>query len=155
CCDGVWDSSGKTDRGKFVQTNVEKLYNLLEENRGDLRPQVKAYFEGAVTYNVLERFIGGVSSKGLDKIIKDAYSFLCLNYNPGDEIYLFGFSRGAYIARSIAGMVRCCGILKPGNEVGVDKVYQLYRDRASSTNPDSTQMKSFREKYSYEARIKF
>lgn len=49
---------------------------------------------------------------GIDANIQDGYRFLCLNYVPGDEIYLFGFSRGAYTVRSLAGMIYCSGLLE-------------------------------------------
>jgi len=73
---------------------------------------------------------------------------LCLNYEKGDHLYLFGFSRGAYTARSLAGLIRNCGILKPENLYLLDKTYELYRNRNDYTSPDSDMMKSFRERYS-------
>jgi uncharacterized protein (DUF2235 family) len=71
--------------------------------------------------------------------------------------YLFGFSRGAYTARSLAGFIRNCGILKPGYLHLLDKAYDLYRDRNDYTTPDSDLMVSFRRNYCIEniTRIKF
>jgi hypothetical protein len=73
-----------------------------------------------------------------------------LNYEPGDEIYLFGFSRGAYTARSVSGLIRNSGILKKQNLHLVDKAYDLYRDKNDYSSPDSDLMKSFRLAYSQE-----
>jgi len=58
----------------------------------------------------LGRFIGGAVGDGLDKNIKSAYKWLGQNYQPGDSIYIFGFSRGAYTARYVAGMICSYGL---------------------------------------------
>jgi hypothetical protein len=69
------------------------------------------------------------------------------NYEPGDEIYLFGFSRGAYTVRSLAGFIRNCGIMQPSYLHLISEAYNLYRDRSSITHPDSDLMKSFKRAY--------
>jgi uncharacterized protein (DUF2235 family) len=94
--------------------------------------------------------LGGITGAGIDKNIKDIYTFLILNYEPGDEIYLFGFSRGAYTARSIGGLIRNCGILKPEYIELVDKAYELYRARDEYTKPESDMMVGFRKQYARE-----
>jgi uncharacterized protein (DUF2235 family) len=95
--------------------------------------------------------LGGATGAGLDKNIKDVYQFFMLNYEPGDCLFLFGFSRGAYTARSLAGFIRNCGILKPENIHLLDKAYALYRDRNVYTHPESDLMKSFRATYCLKA----
>jgi uncharacterized protein (DUF2235 family) len=66
----------------------------------------------------------------------DTYKFIMWNYTgPADELYLFGFSRGSYTARSLAGFIRNCGILKPENLHLVDEAYELYRDRSILAHP--------------------
>src|SRR5262249_839364 len=69
---------------------------------------------------------------------------------PGDELYFFGFSRGAYTARSLAGFIRNCGILKPQYLHLLQKAFELYRDRNSFTAPDSDLMVLFRSNYCFE-----
>jgi uncharacterized protein (DUF2235 family) len=59
----------------------------------------------------LETWIEGVTGVGVDDNIRSAYQFIAQNFVPGDEIYLFGFSRGAFTARSLAGLITPCGIL--------------------------------------------
>lgn len=155
CCDGVWDKVSSMDRGQFVTSNVDKLYHLISLKDGSDFVQLKFYDNSPYRFGSYNKLIGGVSGAELSKSIKDGYIFLSLNYAPGDEIYLFGFSRGAYVARSIAGMVRTCGIVKPEYLALVDKAYDLYKDRNSYTNPESEMMVAFRNQYSESARIKF
>ena len=87
----------------------------------DGRPQL-IYYEIGVN-----GFMGGVFGKGLDENIRLAYEWLIENYNEGDEIFIFGFSRGAYTARSLAGLIAKLGILKPGSPIGVAQLYERYK----------------------------
>lgn len=180
CSDGTWNKpgaseSGKnvrvTDNGKKVQvtdtsasgavtfsnedTNVVKMYNSIcavgKDENGQPAKQVKIYDEGVGTgYDWRDRVWGGATGAGIDKNIKDVYQFFLLNYQPGDNLYLFGFSRGAYTARSLGGLIRNCGILKPEYIGLLSKAYELYRDRNAYTHPDSDLMRSFRAAYAYE-----
>jgi uncharacterized protein (DUF2235 family) len=71
--------------------------------------------------------LGGTLGKGLDENIRQAYEWLIENYDDGDEIFIFGFSRGAYTARSLAGLITKLGILKPGSPIGVAQLYERYK----------------------------
>jgi uncharacterized protein (DUF2235 family) len=104
------------------------------------------YDQGVGTGNVLDRWSGGALGEGLDDNIFDAYRFLIANYEIGDEIYLFGFSRGAFTARSIAGMIRKCGIVKRTSINQYAPAMHLYRD--SNTPPDAPAAKSFKAAHS-------
>jgi uncharacterized protein (DUF2235 family) len=81
--------------------------------------QVCAYFAGIGTddrfdgslIKFFKKWGGGIFGWGLDGKVKQAYQFLCQAYQPNDEIYLCGFSRCAYTARFVAGMIRKCGII--------------------------------------------
>ncbi len=156
CSDGTWNKPGTKDRGQEVCTNVEKMFNSicplgLDKCTGQEIIQVKAYDEGVGTgYSTFDRLTGGITGAGIDKNIKDMYAFICLNYKPGDEIYLYGFSRGAYTARSIAGFIRNCGLLAPQYIHLVDKAYNLYRDRNDYSSPESDMMSSWRRNYCLE-----
>jgi uncharacterized protein (DUF2235 family) len=155
CSDGTWNKPGNTDRGKPVITNVEKMFQCICEEdtsaQGQRIGQRKFYDEGIGTGVTLkDRLLGGIAGSGIDKNIKDVYTFLVLNYEPGDEIFLFGFSRGAYTARSIGGLIRNCGILKPAFLHLIDKAYDLYRDRNKYTAPESDMMVAFRKQYAWE-----
>lgn len=151
CSDGTWNKPGMKDRGVDVKTNVAKMYESICSKGKNEVPQVKIYDQGVGTgYTWKDRMLGGATGAGIDKNIRDVYEFFVLNYEPGDEIYLFGFSRGAYTARSIAGFIRNCGILRKENIHLVEKAYNLYRDRNDYTRPDSDLMKSFRAAYCVE-----
>jgi uncharacterized protein (DUF2235 family) len=151
CNDGTWNQPGTTDQGAGVMTNVEKLFKMIPAMDGQGTPQFCYYDEGVGTSpGVINQLVGGVTGEGIDKNIKDTYRFLMWNYEgPEDELFLFGFSRGAYTARSLAGFIRNIGILKPSNLHLVDEAYELYRDRTFVTHPDSDAMKSFRRNYCF------
>ncbi|MEG4814969.1 DUF2235 domain-containing protein [Microcoleus sp. K5-D4] len=138
CCDGTWN---KLDTQ--CPTNVVKLAQAVKRTASDGVPQIVFYDEGiGVDSN---KIVGGVTGLGIDKNIQDAYRFLSFNYDQGDEIYLFGFSRGAYTVRSLAGMIYCSGLLSRRNVTMASQAYELYRKREIS--PKHPEAKSFREKY--------
>jgi uncharacterized protein (DUF2235 family) len=155
CSDGTWNEPEEKDGSEVVKTNVAKMFNNIcaEDNSDPDGPvrQLKAYDQGVGTgFSWRDKFVGGITGAGLDKHIMNMYTFICLSYKPGDEIYLFGFSRGAYTARSIAGFIRNCGVLKPENIHLTEMAFDLYRDRNDYSNPESDLMKSFRSNYSCE-----
>jgi uncharacterized protein (DUF2235 family) len=147
CSDGTWNSSDKS-----YHTNVELFYNSIPDAANDGLPQVKMYDAGVGSNSAdkEDEIIGGLTGKGIDKNIKDVYTFLVANYKAGDDIFLFGFSRGAYTARSVAGLINNCGILKPENIHLVDKVYEQYRSRDKKDHPQSVDMTSFRQTFCIE-----
>ena len=109
CCDGTWNKPGIKDRGKPVKTNVQKIYEAISPGTAQT-PQLKYYGQGVGTgFTLGDMILGGSTGLGIDANIMNAYKFLMWNYEPGDQIYLFGFSRGAYTVRSLAGFIRNCG----------------------------------------------
>ena len=112
CCDGTWNTPDQEDQGVPTPTNVVRLYNALAEKNIQNKDQLKYYHPGVGTEgNWWERLAGGGVGFGLGKNIMSGYRWLGANYNPGDRIFLFGFSRGAYTVRSLAGMISACGLL--------------------------------------------
>lgn len=112
--DGTWNNV-------HSNTNVWRLRALCAAKGADGRPQLLYYSIG------VNGFLGGVFGQGLDENIRLAYEWLVENYNDGDEIYIFGFSRGAYTARALAGLVAIDGILKPGSPIGVGELFDQYK----------------------------
>ena len=107
CMDGTWNKPGQKDQGAETKTNVLKLHEALTD-----RPdQIRKYFPGVGT-DPGEKVSGGAFGWGLFDQIKDGYRFLRARFEPGDRIYIFGFSRGAYSARSLSGMILRCGIVR-------------------------------------------
>ena len=108
CCDGTWNTPSQTHRGVLAPTNVVRIYNAIVEDEN----QLKYYHPGVGTDgNLISKYLGGSTGTGLSRNIMSAYQWLCSNYNAGDNIFLFGFSRGAYTVRSLAGMIGYCGLL--------------------------------------------
>lgn len=129
CCDGTWNRADQTSNGEPSPTNVVRLaYRVAKRDREGV-PQIIYYDHGVGTGNTLDRLSGGAFGGGLEDNIHDAYRFLVANYEEGDDIFLFGFSRGAFTVRSIAGMIRNCGILRRESVRHYVDAIALYRDR--------------------------
>ena len=141
CCDGTWQ-----DLDNAYPTNVVKIARAIQPIADDHTPQLLYYSEGIGTRSSrLNKLFGGAFGWGIDQRIQNAYRFLCCNYEVGDEIYLFGFSRGAYTARSLAGLIYNCGLLQRRYIRKTNEAYRLYRDR--KIKPSHEQSKTFRETY--------
>jgi uncharacterized protein (DUF2235 family) len=147
CCDGTWNTAEQKS-----QTNVTKLYNALAREDAAGTEQRPFYHVG-VGVKPSERIRGGAFGFGLSRNVKDTYRFIVENFEPGDELFFFGFSRGAFTARSTAGFVRNSGILRRENVDRVDQAYALYRSRSAHPRSDEAQL--FRNTYSHETRIRF
>lgn len=145
CCDGTWNKPDEEKGGYPVPTNVVKLAYRIAKRGDNGIPQIVFYELGVGTGNFFDRIAGGVLGKGLSENILDAYRFLMANYEPGDELFLFGFSRGAFTARSIAGMIRKCGILRRGAVERYSEAKALYHNQA---HPDAPESVEFRKRYS-------
>jgi uncharacterized protein (DUF2235 family) len=92
-------------------TNVFRLYNALAEKRDDGIEQIPYYQSGVGTASDLWDWLrGGVAGVGLAANVKEAYRWVTTTYLRRDRIALFGFSRGAYTVRSLAGMITRCGL---------------------------------------------
>src|SRR5712672_623954 len=126
--DGTGNSSAK-----LFRTNIWRLFQALDLT--DPGKQV-AYYDNGVGTSSFKLFaiLGGVFGFGLKRNVIDIYSFCCRNYQPGDRIYCFGFSRGAFTIRIVAGMIARQGLVKySGNEADLKRfaadAYRLYRRR--------------------------
>jgi len=147
CCDGTWNVPDEIHGGVGAPTNVAKLALGVATTAasGQL-----LFYEPGVGTTPDERLLGGAFGYGLSANVRNCYRFLAETYAPGDEIFLFGFSRGAYTARSVAGLVRKCGILRAENVDQVDAAFAFYRDRTSQTHPDALASQIFRKMYSWD-----
>jgi uncharacterized protein (DUF2235 family) len=148
CCDGTWNEPDQKDRGTISPTNVFKFYHALKGISEDGKEQ-KAYYDQGVGTGAW-RFFCGATGAGLSKNVRQAYSFIARTYDPGDEIYLLGFSRGAYTARRVGGMIWNCGILKKEFAIKhLDDAHELFHSRDKTDHPDEKAAQTFREKYAY------
>ena len=143
CCDGTWNTPTKG-----VPTNVIKTARAVLPAAPDGTAQVVFYDAGVGTEGrPLSRLSGGVFGEGLAKNVEDAYRFLVHNYEDGDEIYLFGFSRGAYTARSTVGLLRNVGLLHKMHADRFPEALALYRRR--DAKPGSFEALRFIDCYSH------
>jgi uncharacterized protein (DUF2235 family) len=136
CFDGTWQSLRQkrlTNIGVIARSIAHKT-----EKDGKTVEQIVIYSRGVGSnINALDKdsmsgrvaagfnkFIGGAFGGGVEDQIVDAYVQLCFNYELGDEIYIFGFSRGAFAARSFSGLINCSGIL---SRLHVEQAWDAFR----------------------------
>src|SRR5712692_5991113 len=128
CCDGTGNQFGQNN------SNVLKLYSTLVIQAG---VQTAYYHPGVGTMgarNALStvgklwtQVRGLAFGYGFSDNIADVYSFLMGEFDPGDRIFIFGFSRGAYTARALCGLLQMCGLLTPGNQALIPYALRLYK----------------------------
>jgi len=146
-CDGTWNSPTMQQ-----PTHVVRLFQKTRTSNA----QHTRYFEGVGTggrevgflSKSLMKLGGGAFGWGLNDNIKQAYAALCDQYEAGDEIFIFGFSRGAYTARSLAGMIRKCGIIADPTPDKLDEAFRLYRKPGPENHPDALHVLQARRKLS-------
>lgn len=147
CSDGSWNTPERKDGGVFAPSNVVKMARAILPEAPDGISQAVFYDEGVGAGNLIDRLTGGAFGIGLSKNVRDAYLSLIHNYAPGDEIFFFGFSRGAFTVRSAAGLIRKVGLLEKRNAGRAPEAWQLYRNRKGG--PDSPDAIAFRESYAH------
>jgi uncharacterized protein (DUF2235 family) len=122
--------------------------NILRLRRSFTSANVLAYYDqGVGTFGLKEtlfewqkvpaRVCGLAFGWGLKRTVQSAYEFLAKNYCTGDEIYLFGFSRGAYTARSLAALIYACGLVEPHQLNMFDDAWAMLLARKKVTGPVS------------------
>lgn len=151
--DGTWKSTNSKspnslDGGSQPVTNVVRFLEALKSTDSHRNVQLVHYVPGIGTRK-FERILGGVFGYGISSAIKEAYSFIATNYEPGDEIYLLGFSRGAYSARSLAGMIHNVGILQRRFLYLLDDAYDHYKSRDQAWHPDAENSINFRKQFTW------
>lgn len=152
CCDGTWNDLDVVDR---PITNLGKIAKAagFAPTQGDQyvpdRDRI-VYYEAGVGVGaeaVADRFeelIGGAFGAGLNRDLENAYRFLAMNYQPGDQIHIFGGSRGAFTARSLVGLIRNCGLVRPEYLALAGAAIDLYRSRKDVHHPNSREAREFR-----------
>jgi len=148
CCDGTWNRPDHIDQGVAAPTNVAKLALALADEDGAGNRQLLHYQAGVGT-RPWDHLLGGGFGVGLSRNVMACYGFVVENYEPGDELYFFGFSRGAFTARSLAGLVRNSGILKPAHRDRIEEAYKLYRSSSKDTQPTGIAAELFRRAHTY------
>ena len=145
--DGTWNT--REDR-----TNVERISQTIVKVAPDGVVQERWYDPGPGTH-WYDRLRGGAFGFGISENIQEGYRWVADQWPKAEEneLYVFGFSRGAYTARSLVGLIRKSGLLqKPDREL-VEQAYALYRNK--DVSPDSAEAAAFRAAHSREIRVKF
>ncbi|MEL7450324.1 MAG: DUF2235 domain-containing protein [Pseudomonadota bacterium] len=124
CLDGTWNDKDDPD----ALSNVALLHQMC---RNDDATQLAYYDTGVGTSGWYDRKLGGVHGVGLSDNVREAYAFLAQHFAADDKVFIFGFSRGAYTARSLAGLLYRCGLLEDGGDLKdrVGDLYDAYRER--------------------------
>lgn len=134
CADGTWNEPERLDEktGRFQPTNVLKTARAILPRSKTGVEQVVYYHEGVGTLGGVDKFTGGAFGSGMEKNIRELYRFLVYNYDPEDEVFLFGFSRGAFTARTLAGFINRVGLLEKDDEYYTPELYALYESAVST-----------------------
>ena len=153
CADGTWNRP-EEDAESDVPTNVLRMARAIApfdkpgDEPGD--PQQVFYDWGVGSYHA--RVSGGVTGRGIHKNIMDAYRYIVQNYSPGAEIFLFGFSRGAYTVRSLCGLINNCGILRRPHAGLIEHAFRHYKKTGKKFAPEGAASREFRAKHAHDSR---
>ena len=150
-CDGTWNSADAAEL-----TNVALIHQAALKVTADGVPQARTYFPGIGTPSKkagwletqIDKYTGGAFGWGMDARLQAAYRLIAERYEPGDRLFLFGFSRGAYMARSLAGMIRNCGLPTKETADRIPEAMEMYRSRAPGSHPDAPGPLRFRAAFS-------
>ncbi|KAI0016925.1 hypothetical protein F4780DRAFT_772593 [Xylariomycetidae sp. FL0641] len=135
CCDGTWynsdngyvqPSSSNPLPSLQIPSNASRISRCLQRRCSDGTFQIVYYLSGVGSRaGTVDKMLGGAFGVGIAENIREAYAYVCANYVDGDEIILVGFSRGAYTARSIGGMISDLGLL---TREGMEFFYPIFKD---------------------------
>lgn len=144
--DGTWNTQDDSTnvRHAFTLTKEGVFEKKVDENT-IIRFTQKRYYDPGVGTGVLDSITGGGFGIGLDANVRQAYNWLVDNYNDNyedgskvtDEIYIFGFSRGAFTARSLMGFIGACGLMKRGAPLMVSQLWKGYNFIAQNREHDN------------------
>jgi uncharacterized protein (DUF2235 family) len=128
CADGTWNVRDQVDEesGKRRPTNVTKTARAILPRAVDGTDQVVIYHDGLGTRGPLDKVTGGAFGKGIEDNVRDLYRSIVYNYEPGDELFFFGFSRGAFTVRTLAGFMNFVGLVEKDDDYYVPEIYTCY-----------------------------
>ena len=137
------DGTGNSSASPF-KTNVWRLYQAIDieppKNPKDPKtPEQIVYYDNGVGTENFKPLaaLGGALGIGVWANVRDLYTFVCRNYQPGDQIYGFGFSRGAFTTRLLMGLIGKCGLLKTDSEADLTEHVQMAYEAYRRDYPDS------------------
>lgn len=136
CADGTWNVRDQLDKAtkKRRPTNVTKVARAILPRAANGIDQIVFYHDGVGTSAGLDKFTGGAFGRGIERNIRELYRSILYNYEPGDELFFFGFSRGAFTVRTLAGFMSKVGLLQKDDDYYIPEIYACYE---SSQGPGS------------------
>jgi uncharacterized protein (DUF2235 family) len=117
---------------------VTKVARGIKAQDANGVPQVVYYHDGVGTAGGLDRYTCGAFGDGIESNIRDLYRFVVYNYEPGDELYFFGFSRGAFTVRTLAGFLKLVGLVGKDDDYYVPDLYDCYETSKGPGTPEWT-----------------
>ncbi|KIW76095.1 hypothetical protein Z517_10840 [Fonsecaea pedrosoi CBS 271.37] len=132
-CDGTWldADNGLVNGQKQPPSNVSRIGWAIKDTSRDGIPQIVNYQAGVGTMGgPTARVVGGATGLGLKENMRMSYTYLAVNWRAGDEIFLMGFSRGAFTARSLGGMVGALGLLTRSGLPYFNEIFEDWEHRA-------------------------
>src|SRR6516164_6604473 len=128
CADGTWNIRDQVDKvtKKRHPSNVTKVARAILPRASNGIDQIVYYHDGVGTAGGLDRFTGGAFGEGIEANIRDLYRFIVYNYEHDDELYFFGFSRGAFTVRTLAGFMNKLGLIQKDDDYYVPEFSACY-----------------------------
>ncbi|KAL4892641.1 hypothetical protein BDV59DRAFT_179368 [Aspergillus ambiguus] len=134
CADGTWLASdqGGSDKPSNVARMARSIATHGPDADGKIVPQIVSYHSGLGAGELpFQKSLSGAVGWGLDNEVCQIYEFVSNNYSPGDELFFFGFSRGAFTVRSVVGLISDIGVLSSQNMTYFGDMWKAYRENTS------------------------
>lgn len=137
CADGTWNDRDQVDKksGKRKPTNVTKVARAVLPKASGIN-QIVYYHDGIGTGGAVDKFTGGAFGKGMAENIANLYRFIVYNYEKDDQLYFFGFSRGAFTVRSLVGFMHKFGLIEKDDDYYVPEIYSCYENDKCPEDPE-------------------
>lgn len=143
CADGTWNTRDiMVDKktGRRHPTNVTKIARAILPTTKDGTTQVVYYHEGVGTSQIdagdQTSYTQGISGDGVEAHVRALYRFILYNYVEGDELFFFGFSRGAFTVRTLAGFMNYMGLVEKDGDYYVPEIYSCYDQHKAPDSPE-------------------
>lgn len=129
CADGTWNDRDQVDKktGKRHPTNVVKVARAVRSRATNGVDQAVFYHDGVGTGGVWDKVSGGAAGEGIELNIRTLYRSILYNYDEGDELFLFGFSRGAFTVRTLVGFMNLVGLVQKDDDYYIPEIYGCYK----------------------------
>jgi uncharacterized protein (DUF2235 family) len=138
CCDGTWNDADMGGDFTNVVRTARSVAPIDARNDPEGIQQIVYYHSGVGSGgDALMHVVGGGTGLGLSRNVRDAYAFIANNYDDGDELFFFGFSRGAYTVRSVAGLIGWAGILQKKDMDDFALLWESFKSRKAPHPTDA------------------